>query len=114
VVVVSGAVVWVVVPELELVVVLSELELVVLLVVEVEVVVLLLVEVCEPGRIAASATAPAIPETPTADVTVLTRDLLRRRSRSGCSVMTASVPGAAFCGHLRLSAAPMSEGLGAG
>jgi hypothetical protein len=55
-----------------------------LLVVEVVVVVVVaLVEVCEPGRATASATAPAIPETPTADVTALTRDLPRRRSRSG-------------------------------
>jgi hypothetical protein len=62
---------------------LSEFEVVSVELLVVEVVVLPLVEACEPGRTAASATAPAIPETPTADVTALTRDLPRRRPRSG-------------------------------
>ena len=40
---------------------------------------------CDPGRTTASATAPATPEMPTADVTAFIRARSRRRLRCGWS-----------------------------
>jgi hypothetical protein len=45
----------------------------------------------DPGKVIANATAPAIPETPTAEVTAFIRARSRRRSRFGWSGIALSV-----------------------